>query len=297
MEKYYYNDWEKEKPNTGLEIIFSPKCNLKCEYCYVKNYYHSTFPDTLFETSKAIKNIIEYLDWLGRKNYNPNIEIFSGELFAQKAGYELIEEMLNFYNKTPQYRKPNEIIIPTNGTFIFSQKYTKKIEGYIQDFKKIGINFLLSFSIDGLLLEDNVRSYKKNLDLDENINLLRNQDFYDNLFAFMKKYNFFIHPMVSPEGISKWKDNFLWIQNMYKKYEFNWEDLYLLEVRNYNWTEEKIKEYCNFIEFLMDYAWDFCEKDKEKFLKWMFVKNNVAAGFNILSNTIHHNDFFGVKCS
>ena len=298
MNKYYYNNWKKDKPDIGLEIIFSPKCNLKCEYCYVKNYYHSTFPNILFETSQAIENTIKYLDWLGRNDYNPNIEIFSGELFAQKAGYELIDNMLVFYQTHSQYRKPKEIIIPTNGTFIFSEKYTKKIEEYISSFKKLGTDFLLSFSIDGLFLEDNVRSYNKNLDLEENLNYPRNQDFYDKLFCFMKKYNFFIHPMVSSEGISKWKENFLWIQDMYKKYDINWYDLYLLEVRNYNWTEEKIKTFTSFIEFLMDYGWEKCVHNKKEFLEWMLVKDKkVAAGFNILSNNTGGSSSFGVKCS
>lgn len=297
MQKYYYNEWKKEKPEVGLEIIFSPKCNLKCEYCYVKNFYHSTFPNTLFDNSTAIENTIKYLDWLGRHNYNPNIEIFSGELFAQKAGYLLLDRMLRFYQTHPEYRKPKEIVIPTNGTFLFSKNYTEKIEDYIIQFKKLGTNFILSFSIDGLLLEDKVRNYKKNLDLDEDINLPRTQEFYDKLFIFMKKYNFFIHPMVSAEGIENWKENFLWIQKMYEKYEIDWQDLYLLEVRNYNWSEEKIEKLASFIEFLMDYGWEKTNKSKEEFLEWMVLKNGVAAGFNILSNNIGGSKSYGVKCS
>ena len=57
--------------------------------------------------------------------------------------------------------------------------------------------------------------------------------------------------MIYYHNIEKWKDNWLWFQEMFSKHNMPWNNLYLLEVRNDGWTQEKIKEFSKFWEFVI----------------------------------------------
>lgn len=290
LNSYFYNDWQKEFPRNTLEIIFSPKCNLKCEYCYIHKYSSKTFPNHIFDAKKSIENAVKILDWMGKNNFGPTIELFSGEIFAQKSGYDLFDAMLKFFKEHPDYRRPNNIIIPTNGTFLNSDKYTTKVEEYIKEFEQQNCPLILSFSIDGLLVDGKVRDYKAELDLDEDINLPRDQAYYDKLFQFILKHRYCIHPMLYAKDMHKWIDNFNWFMDMYEKYNIAWWDLYLLEVRNHDWTVENVEDFGKFLNYLMDYAWDKLDHNADLFLDWLStspgsVDKRVCAGFNVLFNS------------
>jgi radical SAM protein with 4Fe4S-binding SPASM domain len=98
--------------------------------------------------------------------------------------------------------------------------------------------------------------------------------------------------MIYSQGIEKWKDNFLWYQEMLAKYGIPWNNIYLLEVRNQEWNDTQITELCKFLEFLVDYSWHKCDEDSNKFVN--FIVNN--QGFNILPGTIFNNSR-GLPCS
>lgn len=289
LNSYFYKDWQNENPQNHLEIIFSPKCNLKCSYCYMNKYSSKTFPDHMFDAQLSIENSIKILDWLGKNNCAPPIEIFSGELFAQSGGYDLMEAFLNFFEKHPNYKRPPYIIVPTNGTFLHSESLTDKIEEYMEKFKSYNCPLILSFSTDGLLLEENVRNYKFDLDLDESLNLPRDQNYYDKMFSFMVKHRMCVHPMVYSKDAHKWIDNFNWFMEMYEKYNLPWWNLYLLEVRNYDWTKQNVEDFSKFLEYLMDYAWEKLEHNKDLYIDWLTTgpgqNDKICAGFNILFNT------------
>lgn len=299
LNSYFYKDWLRDNPDNHLEIIFSPKCNLKCEYCYMHKYSSTTFPSHMFDAEISIKNSIKILDWLGRNNYAPALEIFSGELFAQKSGYDLIENILDFFESHPNYKRPPYIIIPTNGTFLHSEKLTEKIEKYMERFEEFDCPMILSFSTDGLIVEETSRAYKIDLDLDESLDKPRDQEYYDKMFSFMVKHHMCVHPMVYSKHVNKWIENFNWFMDMYEKYDIPWWDLYLLEVRNYDWTEENVQDFSKFLEYIMDYAWDKLDHNEDLYIDWLTTSpgfnDRICSGFNILFNTFAKSGV-GTRC-
>ena len=68
-------------------------------------------------------------------------------------------------------------------------------------------------------------------------------EFYDKVFSFAKHYGYGFHPMVAAASIEKWIDNYKWWIKMLKKYDLPMDYLMMLEVRNDDWTDEKIKEF------------------------------------------------------
>ncbi|GAH24385.1 unnamed protein product, partial [marine sediment metagenome] len=171
--------------------------------------------------------------------------------------------------------KPAGIIIPTNFTFILDKEVTEKIENLIVRSRKIGISIHLSASIDGKYCEAN-RPFRAG-----GINI-RDDDYYDKVFAFVKKWGFSFHPMLYSGYIGSWQNNFLWFQEMLKKYDIPWFNIYLLEIRNKEWSKDDILKFEEFIKFLI--RWTFlvlCRGSVEEFMHFIFKR-----GFNILESPL-----------
>ena len=123
------------------------------------------------------------------------------------------------------------------------QRY--KIQHFINEFKKIGIALTFSISVDGAIIEEENRPL--------NNGVVKTEEFYDKLFIFAKHNHFGFHPMVAAYSIEKWIDNFKWWEKQCAKYDMNVDEVVmLLEVRNNDWTEEKIDAFCDFLKFLID---------------------------------------------
>lgn len=279
-EKSFFNEWKNRQGS--IELIISPKCNLACKYCYVKDFYHQTFSEEIFNTEKTLKNLQLILDWLTENDYVPQIlDIFSGELLAQKIGYDVLDIIYEHYKKLPKNKRVQIISIPTNFTFLCSQEYTSKIETLIKEFEDINIILSLSASFDGYYMEVN-RPFVKDLDIP--LNVLRDEKYYLKVAEFCKKYQFGFHPMIYAENIQYWKQNFDWFMKLIEAYDLPLSALYLLEVRNSNWNEESLKEYVKLLEHIFYWAWDHCEHNKKKFLDFIFENDeNNPLGWNILS--------------
>jgi radical SAM protein with 4Fe4S-binding SPASM domain len=69
---------------------------------------------------------------------------------------------------------------------------------------------------------------------------------------------------------------------MLAKHGLNWDHLYLLQVRNEEWTASQVAEFANFIEFLYDWVWEKENHDKQKVIS-RILDNNC---FNILSSAL-----------
>jgi len=86
--------------------------------------------------------------------------------------------------------------------------------------------------------------------------------------------------MIYSERIECWKDNFIWFMDMFHKHKmYPPKSLYLLEVRNAEWTRKQIREFCSFLDFLVKWCWDWTEENPGRFLDFVFKEK----GFNILS--------------
>jgi radical SAM protein with 4Fe4S-binding SPASM domain len=153
---------------------------------------------------------------------------------------------------------------------------------------------VLSASIDGKYCEIN-RPFKAAIESGEpnamrsfdwkiNPNFVdsRGDEFYDKFFTFAAKYNFGFHPMVYSENIEYWRDNFLWFQENFRKHDISWKSLYLLEVRNAEWSLEQCKEFAKFTEFLVMWSWNMCNQSYDNYKEFLFRNK----GFNMLSSPL-----------
>ena len=161
LKEYFYKNFDSTNGvNNSIEVIFSPKCNLQCSYCYLHKYYQETFPTDMFNVEKSLANMEIVLEWMKKNNFNCPIEIFSGELFSQSSGYELLEVIYNFLVKNPSF-KPRYVTVPSNFTFICDDILTKKVKSLLDRYMDIGVPLLLSASVDGKYMEDNRKIFKK----------------------------------------------------------------------------------------------------------------------------------------
>lgn len=281
--------WEPfRKGEREIELIISPECNLACSYCYINKYACKTFASSIFDNSNVLGNLDKILNWMHTNKFTCVVSIFSGELFAQEIGYQVLERIHEFYKD--KEIKISGITIPTNFTFINSDECTERIEKLIKRFNEIDIRIYLSPSFDGKYMEQN-RPYKKDLDI--KLDKPRDDEYYDKVFQFSKKHGCGFHPMVHAKGIENWIQNFNWFQDMMSKHGIHWSNIYLLQVRNDGWTEEKNRELYKFIQYLIDFAFDKCERDKDKFVQFLLKGQN---GFNILSEMLVDHTR-GIGCS
>lgn len=293
-EKVYFEKW---KNHCGeLELIVSPKCNLACKYCYVKDFYHKTFPDELYDASLTLNNFKKILNWLTKNHYYPHLDIFSGELLAQNIGYDLLDMIYNHYSILPEEERIPSIGIPTNFTFLCSEKYTQKIENLIEKFDSIGIGLWLSASFDGLHMEVN-RPFVGDLDIPMNVK--RDAAYYEKVAAFCKKHGYGFHPMVYAENIDKWPQNFDWFMDIMKRYDMPLDTLYLLEVRNAKWTDKQLQDFSKFLRHIFMWGWEYCNHDKIEFGHFIFKRDrekNYPMGWNILASPFS-NRSNGISCN
>lgn len=296
LEKYFYtyfrdgNQKNEENPTRILELILTPQCNLKCSYCYLWKNEKQLFTGCTYDKEKILSNLRLILQWLEQNHFCPEIDLFSGELFAQTIGYEVLEEILNHQRNIPEQYRIASLVIPTNMTFLCSDELTDKVNALREQFESLNIGFYLSASIDGKYIETN-RSYSCDLDIQINVN--RDDAYYDKLFDYCAKYNILFHPMIYSKNISKWKQNFLWFKENMEKHGMSVWSLYLLEVRNEEWTQTEILEFQEFLGFLYDQFWEKCEKDPKTFLEQLY-KNH--CNLNILG-TVNWHSSFGISCS
>jgi len=275
-EKKEYQNWSK------LELDINAYCNLKCKYCYYAKYGKKLMPPEACRVRDIRKNLKILLSFLEKNHYNPEIELFSGEALIQKIGLEVLEQLVEHKGRLGG----GTIVVPTNSTFLLYPHLTKEVERILAKAKKLNVRVFLSHSVDGKYCESN-RPFKRRYKKDP-----RDDKYWDRLFRFAKKYNFGFHPMIYSENIEKWKENFLWFQENFKKYGIPWTTLYLLEVRNAKWTSRQIIELGKFLNFLVKWSWNKCGRDYSKFRTFLFQQK----GFNIL-NSVFSSIGRGLGCS
>lgn len=277
LERTYYHGFRNRDDEAlgnwqGLEIMWKYKCNLACKYCYVNKFGEELYPKECWEDDeKLLSNLSIFLDWMIENKFDPRIELFSGEPLVQPSAYKAIEMMLDKLQGHAQ----GPIVIPTNYTFLLSDNLTDKVENLLLRGNEVGIPIHLSASIDGKYCEGNRPFIADIVDP-------RDDKYYDKVFAFAKKWDTGLHPMIYSERIENWVDNFLWFQDMLKKHDIPWFNIYLLEVRNAEWSVEQIRKFGEFIEFLIKWSYRMCGSHPEQY--WHFLKE--MKGFNILNSPL-----------
>ena len=276
LDRTFFKTWRNQKEGfenfRTLELFLNTKCNLKCSYCYLANFGNELYPMDLQNDSRVLANLEILLNWLIDRQLAPKLELFSGEPFVQNVSLQALDMILDKFENAEN--KPEGIIIPTNYTFIMNDVMTGKIEDLIKRSRDLDMPIHLSASIDGKYCEDN-RPFRSGKNP-------RDDDYYDKVFAFNKKWGFSFHPMIYSDHIDSWPNNFLWFQEMLKKYDLPWNNIYLLEIRNKEWTKDNILRFEEFIKFLI--RWTFlvpCRGNTE-----MFVRSVFKRGFNILQSPL-----------
>jgi radical SAM protein with 4Fe4S-binding SPASM domain len=278
LERTFFIGWKNPRAKglenfRSIEFMLNTRCNLNCSYCYYAKYGKDLYPLDLQDDKKVLTNLEILLDWMVENKFIPRMEVFSGDPLTQDVGLKAIEMILDKYKNLKE--KPEQIVVPTNYTFILSDALVKKVDDLLVKSRKIGIPVFLSASIDGKYCEPNRPFKVGNFDP-------RDDKYYEKAFAFSKKWGFYFHPMIHSGHIEKWEKNFLWFQKMLAKYGFDWKNIYLLEVRNYDWDKKSILEFEKFIEFLI--KWTFsgpCNSDINQYLNFAFTQ-----GFNILMSPL-----------
>lgn len=275
----YKEDEHKYGNYKSLEIQISAACDLKCKYCYYTNHGKELYPAKLAKPDLVLKNLGILLDWLSENKYYPKFDFFSGEPFAQSVGFEALEKLIDWHIEEGV---DGQISVPTNFSFLFSDDKTIEVERLITKGKENGIEVLLSASIDGKYCDVN-RPFRDGR--------IRTDEYYYKAFEFAKKWGCGFHPMIYSENMEKWKDNFLWFQENFKKHDIYWQSLYLLEVRNPEWTRTQLKEFYKFVRFVIKWAYGMSGVAPIDFPNYAF-DNKLFNLFNMFSSTGR-----GIGCS
>lgn len=287
LERTFFKAWQTRDPELlnfrGIEFILNYKCNLGCKYCYIHKFGEELYPSELYEDEYQILGNLEMvLDWFLANNYAPEIEFFSGEALVQDIGFKALSLILDKLGGKIE----TEIMIPTNYTFLLSDALTERVEALLSRGQEVGIPLFLSASFDGKHCEEN-RPFKYG-SVDP-----RDDDYYDRCFAFAKKWKFGFHPMIYSEGIRNWEANFLWFQEMLRKHDIPWHNIYLLEIRNAEWSIQQTRDFTDFIQFLINWTYhNPCHGKASEYLRFLFE----GRGFNILSNVLSTTGR-GIGCS
>jgi radical SAM protein with 4Fe4S-binding SPASM domain len=280
LEETFYKSWRGEISNNNywpsIEFIVNGKCDQHCKYCYIANYGDKLFPEGSQNDQMILDNTSMIMRWLKKNSFRPRIDLFSAEIFSQEIGFQVLELISDLG------WEGMAVGIPSNFNFLFRGDDTQRVLDINDKAIKRGQSLLLSSSVDGKFMEDNrpLASGK-----------LRDDAFYDKLFSIWKILHHGFHPMVYSEGIERWKDNFLWYQSNFDKYGIPYHNLYLLEVRNKEWTKDQSLQLGFFVEFLVKWLVEKTKSDDE-FLRSIFSNG----AFNLLSSPCLYNSR-GMTCS
>jgi len=232
-----------------IEFMVSAHCDQACKYCYYRKYGKYTYPAAIAKPKLVIENARMILNWLEENEYYPEFNLFSGEIFAQKAGIEVIKLVSDFHKRTGHV---SGCTIPTNMSFLFDEKKTEMVTKLINDGHEAGFHMHLSASVDGKYCDVNRPFKDKRIKTDE---------WYEKFFDFVAEHHVGLHPMVYSKEIQHWRKNFDWFQEHLAKRNLGWKQPYLLEVRNEEWTEPELNEFYKFIQYVVGYGW---KKAKEE---------------------------------
>jgi radical SAM protein with 4Fe4S-binding SPASM domain len=237
----------------------------------MNKYGDQYFPKGTQSPSTILRNSKMLLEWFAENRYAPALEIFAGDSVTDPVCRKIAHQVYDM--ALDGKRAATSLMIPTNFSWIRFDKYVRDVEDIKEKSEYTGIPYSLSASVDGKYMDECNRPLKS-------CNKAYDEEFYNKVFEFSAKHRCGFHPMVYSNNIERWIDNFLWFQDNFEKYGIGWKNLYLLEVRNVEWTEQQTIDYSKFIKFLIHWSYDKCDRDSTKFHD--FIKN--GRGFNILSS-------------
>lgn len=255
-EDYHINEQE-------IELIIRPNCTQQCEYCYIYKYGKDLYPEVP-SRQEILNNVKLFLDYIynQRKNFLYGIELFAGDLFYDNIYFDIIDILESFLKPIKKdypelFDREILIMMPNNLNWVYyNPEKVEKFREYFYRFRK-EYNTILSasWSTDGYYAM-NTREKK-----------ILPESYFDTIFSFCKEFECGYHPMIAAENIHTWIQNYDW---WIKKYEqFNLTDAgdfqpFMLMVRNNNWTDENINDYCKLLYHMMQYRLKLCNNSVEE---------------------------------
>lgn len=280
LENSFFKAWgieEYDKSNEHLgnyrhlELMVNHKCLLSCKYCYMDRHWKEYFPKGSQNSNAILKNTDILFEWLYENNYKPEIELFAGDSLTDPTCRKIAHKV--FDTALAGKRVARSLVVPTNMGWLHNHKQHEDVMELLEKADYSGVPMYISASVDGKYMEEN-RPYKS-------ANKGYTDEFYDRLFRFLSSHPASgIHPMIYSNKIEKWIDNFLWWQDKYEEYNINWKHIYLLEVRNAEWTKQQVKDYAKFVKFLVRWSYDKVGRDPERLVDFILA----GRGYNILNN-------------
>ena len=241
-----YLDTYKNKYK-NLELVIRPWCNHNCDYCYINKYGKELYPTQETNIDKILINIVEIINYVVITKQIPieNIYLFSGDLFTDNLLWLILEIFLKIKLSNCN------IIIPLHPSFISEPNFEKQFEKYYNLLKQVNINLAISISADGRKIDRN-KSYN-----------------YNDVIDFAEKYNFVFHPMISASNVNKWQKNYDWWMRHVDRQPA------IMEVRNDDWTQDKIDAYLKVLDHIFDKRIEVCDNDINKFAYHYFIGDGV----------------------
>lgn len=255
LDRYYFKPFKDPESNQFIELFIKGSCPSKCAYCYLQRHLKELYPLEYEKNDLILENLNSFLDFYIEQEFCCGLEIYSGRLFADDFGFEVLETIYQKF-KDPFITKPQYIIIPDDMQFLLNDEMITKMEYYIDLFmNEIKIPFVISASVDGELMDQ----FRYGI---------RTEEFYNKVIKFCRKHDYGMHPMISAFGIKDWKENYAWWRHHYQ--DLFYKRVMFLEVRDNNWNGDKIYEYLNFLNFTFNIANQDVGYDKSELVKLIF---------------------------
>jgi len=278
LDRYFFEFWRGKKTSDykrPLELNLSPYCSLKCKYCYINKFRSKLFPPNA-KNALLLKNTEILLRWLIKNNFNVGeIEIFSGDSFTASQIdelYGMVFDYAKIYNI--------DVVVPINPAFVLEDEKVKTYLKWREIFLKNDLKMHFSLSMDGKYA-DIARPFT-------NENVTYTDDFYKRVAELAPLFEFGFHPMIAPENIHVWKENIKWyVDFVQKALEINEEralnSIYLLEVRNPNWTKKRLLYLASFTFYLTKFTFAIYNHNPDLYMNDFIKKEK---GVNYYSSVI-----------
>lgn len=254
----------------SLELYITPDCNQNCSYCYLCKHKEELYAKELRDPKKIVKNTEILLDYFIENKMNPyRFDLFSGEIWGTQLGYDVLETV---YQAAKKGFHPKLIIIPSNFSFVLKDESLAIIDQYMEKFKEQDIRVCFSCSNDGWYIDKMTRPFNNENEYELKKGTLA---YYERIFEFCKKWDLGFHPMISAHGIEHWCENFDWWTKELTNRGFHpLNSIMYLEVRNDDWTQDKIIHYLKYLNHSIDYYLNeyFPTQAPEDEVKFMFGK-------------------------
>ena len=265
---------DKNNPmQSHIELFIRGYCPSNCEYCYLMKQGKKLYPLEIQSDENLLKNLKIFLNYYSEQRWSANFELFSGRMFDTDLGCNVLKTIYEHFSK-PTPCKPKVIMIPDDMQFLLSKERTLEIESWIEKFAAAGMKILFSASVDGKII-DHHRFGE------------RSDEFYDTLRNFMNKYGYGLHPMVAPQNIHQWIENWDWLVSWDEKLATG---AMTLEVRNDEWTVERLCNYILYLNHIANYRIKYYTNDSGEFDLEAFIYHCLSSSDIKYKNIVQGGD-------